>query len=274
MAMSGGMVAQYPLTKLVLQVGWREALQMVGWLGVAMLIVMMLWIKDRPEDVIETPRKKTNLLLIAKEAYFSAQTLRAAMYTSLMNMSVAVFGAMMGSLYLMQRLGVNKEDAAFVNSFLFLGAIVGGPLIGWCSDKLGVRLLPMKIGALAALGTFLVILYLPLSLGVMSVMFFLLGFFTASQVISYALVAESSSPNITAMAVSIISILTQGGYILYQNIFSSLLLWHGEMNMLDGLPVYSLGDYQTAALILPLGLIMAFLIVFRLKETYCRQLQG
>ena len=191
-----------------------------------------------------------------------------------MNMAVAVFGAMMGSLYLMQRLGVDKEDAAMVNSMLFLGAIIGGPFIGWCSDKIGLRVLPMKLGALASLLTFMVILYVPVSLGTMSVLFFLLGFFTASQVISYALVAESSSPTMTAMSVSIVSILTQGGYIIYQNLFSILLQWHGDMHMVDEVPVYSLSSYQTAAMILPLGLSLALFLLFKLKETHCRQIQG
>ena len=274
MAMSGGMLAQYPLTKLVVQIGWRDSLQMVGWLGVAMLVIMAVWIRDKPVSVIEVARKKINVLAVAKKAYFNPQTLRAALYTSLMNMTVAVFGAMMGSLYLMQRLGVDKADAAMVNSMLFLGAIIGGPLIGWCSDKLRLRVLPMKIGAFVSLLIILVILYVPVSLGGMGVLFFLLGFFKASQVISYALVVESNSPMMTAMAVSIVSILTQGGYIAYQNLFSVILLGHGGMIMTDGVPVYSFSAYQSAAIILPLGLTIAFLILFKLKETHCRQLQG
>ena len=271
MAMSGGMLAQYPLTKLVVQVGWRESLLMVGWLGVTILVIMACWIKDKPDHVVDLPPKKINVFSVAKMAYFNPQTLRAAVYASLMNMAVAVFGAMMGSLYLMQRLGVDKESAAIVNSMLFLGAILGGPFIGWCSDKLGLRVLPMKLGALASLLTFLVILYVPVSLGAMSGLFFLLGFFTAAQVISYALVAESSSPTMTATAVSIVSILTQGGYIVYQNLFSLVLLGYGEMKMVAGVPVYSLGGYQTAAMIFPLGLSLALLVLFKLKETHCRQ---
>ena len=274
MAMSGGMLAQYPLTRLVVQIGWREALQMVGWLGVAMMVVMFFWVKDRPDGIFVPAPRKIKVWSLAKRIYWDGQTLRAASYTSLMNIAVAVFGAMMGSLYIMQRLGVDKEDAAMVNSFLFLGAIVGGPLIGWCSDKLGLRILPMKIGAWAALFTFMLILYAPVSLGMMSVLFFLLGFFTASQVISYALVAESNSPTTTAMAVSMVSILTQAGYIVYQNIFSALLLWHGDVHVVDGVPIYSLGDYQLAAMSLPIGLALALWVILKLKETYCRQSPG
>ncbi len=273
MAMSGGMLAQYPLTKLVNLFGWRESMIMVGWLGVFMFIAMMLWIKDSPHPVIEIARNKINLWTTLRRAYFNLQTMRAALYASLMNMSVAVFGAMIGSLYLMQRLQISKEDASMVNSMLFLGAIIGGPLIGWYSDKQGLRILPMKLAATSALLTCLAILFLPVSISVMAMLFFLLGFFTAAQVISYPLVAESSSPLMTATALSTVSILTQGGYILYQNLFSALLLWQGDMNMTEGVPVYSLEGYQTAAMILPLGLIVALLVIMKLKETYCRQIQ-
>ncbi len=269
-AMTGGMLAQYPLTQLVLQVGWRHALVMVAWLGIAMLIVVMCFVKDKPRHVTEVSRVHMSLMAQAKQAWFNSQTIRAALYTSLMNMAVAVFGAMMGSLYLMQRLNVDKSDAAMVNSMLFLGAIIGGPVIGWCSDKLGLRILPMKIGALASFAVLLSILYLPVSLGLMAVLFFLLGFFTASQVISYAFVAESSLPVLTATAVSLVSILTQGGYIVYQNVFSMILTWHGQAQSLNGIPAYTLSDFQTAAIILPIGLCLALSVIYGLKETHCR----
>lgn len=273
-AMTGGMLAQYPLTKLVSYIGWRNALLAIAWLGVLMVVLMVLIIRDNPKQQATHALSKISILATAKIAYLNPQTIRAAAYASLMNMAVAVFGAVMGSLYLMQRLHIDKTDAAMVNSMLFLGAIVGGPFMGWCSDRLGLRIAPMKFGVITSLLTVLAILYLPVSLGMMTILFFLLGFFTATQVISYALVAESSSSAITATAVSIVSLLTQSGYIIYQNIFSKLLLTHGEMRMVDQVPVYSLADYQSAAIILPIGLILALVALLGLKETYCRRTQG
>lgn len=271
MAMTGGMLAQYPLTRLVAVTGWREALTVVAWMGTAMLFVMYFGIIDKPQPATSAkPSIKPSMLNRAKEAYFNSQTLRAAGYTSLMNMAIAVFGAMMGSLYLVQRLEITRVEGAVVNSMLFLGAIVGGPVIGWISDKLALRVLPMKICALASLGVVLAILYLPVSLVLMKILFFLLGFFTAAQIISYALVAESSSYAMTATVVSVVSLLTQGGYIVYQNLFSILLMKHGEMQMIKGVPVYSLGDYQSAAIILPIGLVIAFFALSGLKETHAR----
>lgn len=272
-AMTGGMLAQYPLTKLVAYVGWRQAVQDVGILGFTMLVLMTFWIKERPEKPVKKEVPSMKILTAAKKAYFNSQYLRAALYTSLMNMAIAVFGAMMGTLYLEQRLGIGTEQASMINGMLFLGAIVGAPLVGWLSDRVNLRILPMKVGVLASMLTLLAVLYLPVSFNIMGILFFLLGLFTSAQVISYALVAESSSPAMTATAVSVISILTQGGYLLYQNLFSTLLTGYGNMHMVAGIPVYPLDAYQQAALILPIGLLIAFLLLFGLKETHCRQVE-
>lgn len=273
MAMAGGMLAQYPLTKLVLLVGWRQAVQDVGILGFSMLIVMFFWIKERPQVALRQHVKPINVMAAAKKAYLNSQYLRAAFYASLMNMAIAVFGAMMGTLYLEQRLDIGSAQASMVNGMLFFGAIIGSPLVGWLSDKIGLRIIPMKVGVITSFLTLLVILYLPVSYSLMAFLFFLLGFFTSAQIISYALVAESSPPAMTATAVSVISILTQGGYIIYQNLFSYLLTNHSGMHIINGTPVYSFGAYQYAAIILPLGLFIAFLMLLGIKETRCQQIE-
>lgn len=273
MAMTGGMLSQYPLTKLVDAVGWRDALMQVGWLGAAMLVFMNFGIVEKPSDDQNSSSISESWFMIAKKTYFNFQTVRAALYTSLMNMAIAVFGAMMGTLYLVQKMGIPKDTAAAINTFLFFGAIIGGPFIGWCSDRMGLRLLPMRVGVVASLITMLAVLFLPVSVFVMKILFFLLGFFTSAQVISYALVAESSSPAITATAVSVVSILTQGGYVVYQNLFGKILISFGDVKMVDGVPVYSLADYQYAAIILPIGLLLALLAIVGLRETHCRQLE-
>lgn len=273
MAMTGGMLAQYPLAKLVSYVGWREALIELGWLGTAMLILMYFGIIDKASPQKKRSKFNVSIWSLLKKAYFNLQTLCAAFYTSLMNMAIAIYGAMLGPLFLIQKMGISKESAAGINSLLFLGAIIGGPLIGWFSDKMGLRVKPMKWGAFASLILLLIIIFIPTSILIIKILFFLLGFFTASQVISYALVAERSPLLITATAVSVVSIFTQGGYLLYQNLFSYLLMHHGGMKMVHGVPVYSLNDYQYAAMILPIGLVFALIALIGLKETHCRHIE-
>lgn len=181
MAMAGGMLAQYPLTKLVILVGWRQAVQNVGILGFAMLVLMFFWIKERPQYIVKQVAQPINVLSAAKKAYFNTQYIRAAFYASLMNMAIAVFGAMMGTLYLVQRLDISSAQASMVNGMLFLGAIIGSPLVGWISDKMGLRIMPMKIGVLASLLTLLAVLYLPVSYNVMAILFSCLGFYLSTS---------------------------------------------------------------------------------------------
>lgn len=270
-AMTGGMLAQYPLTVLIAQVGWRMAVQYVGYLGIVMLTCMFLWIQEKPCLPVKTEHSNDSIWRTARKAFFNKRNVFAALYTSLMNMPIAVFGAMMGTLYLEQRLLVSTEQASMVNTLLFLGAILGGPVIGALSDRMGKRLLPMWAGVIISFSIITTILFAPVSLSMMMVLFFLLGFFTSAQIISYALVAESSPSHMTATAVSVISILTQGGYIVYQNIFGKMLQGYGSVQLIHDMPVYSLEAYQYAALIIPLGLLVAALVLFGLKETHCKQ---
>jgi predicted MFS family arabinose efflux permease len=266
MAMSGGMLAQYPMTHLVELEGWREAVMQVGYLGLGMIFFMMIGIRDNQDNKNDNIHHDS-ILFSLKKAFFSMQNIKAALYTSLMNMPFAVFGAMIGTLYLMQRLGISKEEASAVNTCLFVGAILGGPLIGYISDRWHERVKPMFFGVLATLLVSAIILWVPVSVSLMMVLFFLLGVFALAQVIRYPLVAENNDPKMTATALSVISVLTQGGYVVYQNIFTSLLMLNGDMIMMKGVPVYSLADYQLAVLILPIGLIMATLMLVRLKDT-------
>lgn len=270
-AMTGGIMSQYPMTKLVNISGWRNAVEYIAWLGVLLWFGMWAGIKESKTEKLQADKFKFPLLETLKKVYFNRQILSAAMYTSLMNMAVAVFGAMMGTLYLIQRLHISKSEASLINSMLFLGAIVGGPLVGWVSDSWSKRVVPMKLGAVISLWVMLMIMYVPLNASLMGILFFLLGMVTASQVISYALVAENSSPQITAMAVSVISVLTQGGYVVYQNLFSYLLTHMGTTKMVQGVPVYSLNSYQSAAVILPIGLAIAYYLANKLIETHARQ---
>ena len=267
-AMTGGMIAQNPLTQLVIHYGWRQSLVYVGYLGVFIFVLMQFGIAEKKED--NTPSHAPVPFSI-KNTYLNWINLAPALYTSLMNMSIAVWGAMMGTAYLKQRLAISADVASSINSLLFLGVIIGGPFIGWLSDKLSLRLPPMKWGVVISLFITLLIMYAPVSPMIMGILFFSLGFSTSTQVISYALVAESNSPAVTARAVSVISIFTQGGFVLYQNLYSNILILYGNEAILnDGTPIYSVFGYQAANIIIIAGLLFAGLVTYGIKESFGR----
>jgi MFS family permease len=278
MAMLGGAFAQTPMTILAMKLGWRHALVIDGILGMLFLVAIIMAVEDYPPNYAKEHEKqlddlsKLGFFRSLRQSYFRAQNILAALYTSLLNMPIGIFGAFVGGIYLIQADHLTRPEAATVTLMIFAGTIVGGPLIGWISDTLQRRKLPMIIGALCSLVTISFILYgHELSYSVLIVLFFLLGFFTSSQVISYPLVAESNPLAITATAVSTVSILTQGGTAVYQPLFGELLQsqWQGQMQ--HHTIYYTTQAYHYALQIIPIGFVIALLVSFFIKETYGRR---
>ncbi len=278
MAMTGGMVAQTPLTYLVQLLGWRQAIVVDGVLGIFFLMVIVKFVQDYPagQETIELEHKnklaKMGFWTSLRTAYLNSQNILAALYTSLMNMPVAIIGAMIGSMYLMQAEHMSRSDASMAVMMIFVGTIIGGPAIGWLSDKIRLRKGPMFIGNIMAMIVALFILFTPIShYSHWLILFFLLGFFTSAQVISYPLVAENSPLSLTATSVSVVSILTMGGYIVYQNLFTFLLHTHWDKTMSGGIPIYTPDNYHFALGLIPIGFIIAFIALTKINETYCKR---
>ncbi len=57
---------------------------------------------------------------------------------------------MWGVLYLVQIRGLSRPDASLLTSMLFVGTIVGLPVIGWLSDRIKRRCMPMAFGAIVS----------------------------------------------------------------------------------------------------------------------------
>ncbi len=277
MAMIGGMVAQTPLTLLTGILGWRHALLLDSLLGFAIIGVVWVFVRDYPPGVVPSPHlqaelKSLGLLRSLRMSYLNIQNWLCALYTSLLDLPIALLGAIWGSLYLVQVEHLTPIQASYVTTMLFLGTVIGGPLLGWFSDRVGRRKIPMIITAILSLLILCIIMYVThLSLTSYLILFFLLGFITAAQVISYPLVAESNPAILTATSVSVVSLACMGSFAVFQPIFGWLmdLKWHGQM--IDNVRIYSAADYQRAFLIILVGFLVALACSFFLRETFCRR---
>lgn len=276
MAMFGGMVAQTPLTFLVEKFGWRNTLLIDAGLGWLIFIIIFYCVQDMPTEKASGQHNaartdsvgSVGLLKGWQLAYLNRQNLLCGIYTSLANLPIALLGALWGTLFLEQTVHFSSTQSSFAPSVLFLGAIIGGPVVGWLSDKMQRRIPLMKAGAFVSLILVFFIIRLPqlLSFPVVLVLFFALGFFTSSQVLSYPLVAESNPKHLTATSVSVVSFFAIGGYAVFQPLFGWLMdsAWNGTVK--NHVSIYSLSDYHHALIILPIGFFIALFATFFLKE--------
>ena len=274
-AMAGGVAAQAPLTFLAEAVGWRQALVYIAILGVVILGLILLVVRDYPPNKqYLREEKQKNLQALGffnslKLAFSNLQNWLCGVYTSLLNLPIMLLGALWGSMHLVEVHHLSHQSASYVTSMIFVGTIVGAPVIGWLSDRLCLRRMPMIIFGVFSLTVILPIIYIPnLSFITLIILYFLLGFMTSAQVISYPTIAESNPKVVTGTAMGLASLLIMGGGAVSQPLFGYILDLGGS-KIVNGLPWYSATDFNRALLIIPIAFVIALLAAWKIRETHC-----
>ena len=279
MAMVGGMVAQNPFQLLVDHEGLRATIFVDVAVGIVIWLLMLVWVSDAPDlkakesQIQHNHGGNTSLFKSIVAVVKVKQNWFAGIYASLVNLPVFLLGGFWGALYLTQMYGLSRTDAAFVNSMLFFGMIIGSPVYGWISDTLLKRRLPMMMGALFSLLVFSLIMFSVTSnFYLLTVLFFLFGFAISSQVIAYPLVVESNGLELTGTAEGLASVLIMSGGFLV-NLFAWMLNYHSRVTVKGSVPVYSAASYHFAFSLMLLAFVLSFVFSLLIKETHCKMKQ-
>ena len=277
MAMIGGTFAQTPLTFIVSHIGWRNAMLVDAALGAVFFIFMYVIVSDYPEQYKQNKAKKTtNHNSFGKNIFLalsSKQNWIAGAYTSLMNLMILVIGATWGNAYLETVHHISRTEASLATMMIYIGTIIGSPLVGWYSDRIKSRKKPMVYGAIISLALSMIIIYSHhLSATTLIITFFALGLITSTQIISYPLIFESNPKNITGSCESLASVLILGGGALCQYFYGVLLdsRWAGAM--LEGTRIYSKSNHIYAFKMIPIALVISIVLALMIKETGCKNI--
>ena len=276
MAMLGGSVAQSPMVFLTKSVGLRNALLIDAALGLLVVLVIFLVVKDRPANTQDNAQaekahlKSLGFLRGVKLVVTNRNNWLGGIYTSLLNLPVFLLGGLWGMRYLVQVHGLSDLEASYATSILFVGIIFGSPAFGWFSDHIGKRCMPMIWGAILSLIVMLLLMYVPnLSFTAIMVLFFLVGFVTSSQVLSYPTIAELNPTALTGTALSIASLTIMSSGMIFDPLFGWFLELNWDKTIVNNTPVYSLHDFNTAMWIMPIAFIIGIVIAFMISETNC-----
>lgn len=268
MAFIGGMMAHTPFAYLYELLGWRQALFIDGIVGAVLLLWIYWFVQDIPDGAPNYRQQQQKPVIPALiRALSNPQNWLAGLYTSLLNLPILVLCALWGASYLQTAHHIPDMAASNIVSLIFMGSIIGCPLVGWFSDAHGKRKPIMIIGAVATLLT-LVPLFLcdALSQTLLSALFFALGFFTSTQVVSYPLITESNDIEHVGSSTGVASVIIMGGGGVAQILFGWLMTCHAQ-----GLMQYTVADFQFALWMFPFATLAALIAVLLTRETYCRR---
>ncbi|HRW58522.1 MAG TPA: MFS transporter [Chlamydiales bacterium] len=264
--MFGGVFSQAPLALVIEKMGWKGAVLVLSSIGFILSFVLWAVISlTKVEESLEKMDQKISIFKSLSMAFKEKQNWMAGLFISLLNFPVAILGALFGITYLMNSFNVEYITAASIVSMLFLGMLIGSPVFGLISDKMGKRRFPMLIGSVFCLIFVMMVLYSSItSIAVLHMLFFLIGFTSASQALGYPIISMSNPPHVTGVALSLGAILIMGlGYGFGLPFVGFLIEKWGAGQ----------AAYHHAFQIMPIGIVLAMSMVLGLKE-YKMELQS
>lgn len=277
----GAMLGDNFLSIFVERIGWVNTLNYTAVFGIVLVFILWLGIHDKkgnyrqPGTVSSFKKGFVDLSIIIR----NKQIWVNGLYGCLVYLPTTVFAELWGIPYLSHAHGMTLESAGYANSLLFLGFTIGAPLMGYISDKLARRKFPMFIGASGAAIVMMMILYLPgLTESNIQGLMFLLGLLYSAQAIVFAVGRELSPGEAAGTAMAVTNMMVMLGAMLLQPLVGRLLDLSlqaqvgsaaGTEVVVDNLQkLYTASDYQFALSVIPLGILIAAILTFFLKETH------
>lgn len=270
LGMLGAMVGDIALTSIVHAFGWKATITIGTVTGFVLIPLIWLVIRDTPEHhqkkiKAEPLYRKTfqGLIQILK----NPQVWLVGLVGCLLYLSLSAFAELWGIPFLSNVYHLSAHTAAMACSMVFLGWLIGGPLIGYTSDRIGQRGLPLKTGSIVAAFLISVIIFVPsMPISMLFILLFLFGIFSSAQILVFAINCEGGKHNVVATAAAFTNCLVMVGGIIFQPLIGKVLdlIWDGTM--INGIRSYSALNYQHALAIIPLLLLGCFVLTFWVRE--------
>lgn len=290
-ANAGSLVSAAPLAFAVETIGWRDSYYVIAGYSLAMSVLCWLLVRDKPADVglvsIDEVETREGRKII--QPLTDNENIRGSIWKVLGNSgtwwpfmaSASVFGVYMAFMgiwsvpYFMQIHGMTRVEAANLVMIMAAGNMIGGFLIGFLSDRVGLRQKPYTIITAFFLSVWVAFIFLggsqppvwalyPACLG--------LGIGTSGITLGVACVKEVNSPRAAGVAAGVANSGPFVGAALMQPVFGWVLdlYWQGTIE--NGVRVYSNEAFQSAFWVCAVVLGIGLVCTLKIRETMCRNI--
>jgi len=268
--MLGGAMGAEGLAFSVEAFGWRTTMLFCAVGGIVFAMLAFFIVKEK-EQSNESRFEQVSVITKLKRVVSLPQVWINGLYSGLIFTVIAAFASLWCIPFMQKLYNINVGLAGGITAMLFIGAGVGSPVIGWFSDYIGVRKPVMLVGNAVSLFLLLLMLYANfITIPLMFVLMFSLGFFSSVYMLPYAVVKEITPASVrgTAMGVTNTLAIIFGAPLLQPLIGWSLQ--HSQHDMLTGgIDIFSLEAYRSALMALPICFALALVLGCFIRETYC-----
>lgn len=265
----GGILATTPLAILVVNFGWRPTFRYIALATLGVALLVWLLVRDRPEELgfiapnPSSAQPHVPLGQALRNILANRHTWPNVIYFFCMSGSVTAFSGLWGIPYLTQTYGVDKQGASQVVLMMTLGVALGGPAMGWLSDRIG-RIKPILL-ATSGLYTLIWFYILHVAVGrppfaLNYILYFVLGFISIGFLLCFNNVKQVNNPAVSGIASGVVNTAGFGGTAVLNSYVGHLL-----ERVTPG-PVYSVAAYRFAFSVFIFLSLLAFLVANLIKE--------
>jgi sugar phosphate permease len=265
--MAGGSAGQFVVGPMIAAgVGWSLFWAGMGVAGlvIALLLYLLLPSRGVPSTAASTPPREDWFKSAASAlgtVFRNPQSILCGMIAGLMFIPTTIFDMTWGVRYLQDAQGFEYTSAVMRSATVPFGWIIGCPLLGFISDRLGRRKPVIVAGAAGLLACLAWILYGPAGVLPPYVLGIATGIASGAAMLPYTVIKEANAPGLAGTATGVVNFLNFTFSALLGPVFGWLLVRASAGAELEH------EHYQAAFQPMLYGVVVAIVLTLILKET-------
>jgi MFS family permease len=259
--MAGGSAGQFVVGPLISSgVSWDRFWIGMGIVGLALGAVLLFFLpKDKPTT---QPTSWLSTIQPFGIVFKNPQSILCGLIAGLLFIPTTIFDMVWGVRYLQEAHGLDYASAVMRSASVPFGWIIGCPLLGFISDRLGRRKPVIIGGAVVLLGCLAWILFGQTGVFPPYVVGLVAGVASGAAMLPYTVIKEANPPQFGGTATGVVNFLNFTFSALLGPVFGWVL-----QSVSGGAGSMEHRHYQIAFAPLLLGVLFAIVLVFFLKET-------
>lgn len=265
--MAGGSAGQFVVGPLIGQgLEWDSFWLIMGLAGFPIAVLLLMFMpKPAPRNPILLDRNQPGRMAQAARAmgavFVNPQSILCGLIAGLMFIPTTIFDMVWGVRFLEEAHDLPYSMAVLRSASVPLGWIIGCPLMGYISDRIGRRKPVIIVSAAVLLATMAFILYGPAGLFPPFSLGLVAGIASGAAMLPYTVIKEANRPEHGGTATGVINFVNFSLSALLGPVFARLL------SRVSGGGERELVHYQDAFQPLIAGVALAIVLVLFLRET-------